>query len=94
MSDAASSETLRETAKTEPPRQETDLYGEPVIEHGTNTEYWEGYVPNNGEASSYDDTLMVAKYIREDGEWIKTGLERVLITDIHRKAHKRRKEGK
>ena len=93
MSDAASGETLRETAEPEPPRQETDLYGEPVIEYGTDTEYWEGYVPNNGEVSSYDDRLMIAKYVREDGEWVKTGLERALVTDIHREAHKRRKEG-
>ena len=77
----------------EPPRQETDLYGEPVIEWGTDHEYWEGYVPDNGDVSDHDDRLMIAKYVEEDGEWVKTGLERAHITDIHSEAYNRRKGG-
>lgn len=75
----------------EPPRQETDLYGEPVVEWGTEHEYWEGYVPDNGDVNDHRDRLMIAKYERHDDEWVKTGLERAHITDIHRNAYRRRK---
>lgn len=89
-----SSETAQtddESAELEPPRQEVDLYGQPVVEWGTEAEYWEGYVPDNGDVSEHHDRLMVAKYIREDSQWIKTGLERAHITDIHLEAYNRRK---
>lgn len=58
------------------PRQEADLYGEPVAEHGTETEYWEAY--------SSDDPriLFVAYYKQEGGEWVKQGLDRHNVDNL------------
>jgi len=88
---AQTDDATDESDELEPPRREADLYGEPVIEWGTESEYWEGYVPDNGEWADQADRLMIAKYIEEDGEWVKTGLERAHITDIHQEAYSRRK---
>lgn len=88
-----SAEVAQNTADSdeiEAPRRETevDMYGEPVVEWGTESEYWEGYVPDD-----HGDRLMIAKYVRDDGEWVKTGLERAHITNIHQEAYQRRKNG-
>lgn len=72
----------------EPPRQETDLYGEPVLERQINDEYWEGYTDEE-----YEGRLFIAKYVLDDGEWVKTGVESMDITDIHLEAYSRRKGG-
>lgn len=74
--------------EVEAPRQEADLWGEPVMERRINDEYWEGYVPDD-----HQDRVLIAKYELHDGEWIKTGLERMNITEIHMEAFKRRKGG-
>lgn len=75
------------TQTDDAPRQEVDLYGEPVLERQINDEYWEAYV---WEEST---KLFIAKYVRCDGGWVKTGVECMDITDIHLEAFSRRKNG-
>lgn len=58
-------------AEVDAPRQETDLYGEPVAEYGDGGEYWEAYTDED-----YPRSIYVAHYIRRNGEWVKDGLDR------------------
>lgn len=76
------------TDELEPPRQEADMYGEPVAEYGTDEEYWEAYNPSTFEpsdpayATDNAHLLFVAHYIREDGEWVKDGLDRHHVKNL------------
>ena len=84
------------TDELEAPRQEVDMYGEPVAEHGTDSEYWEAYNPSNFEnvepgdqtyKTRADAELYVFHYIRKDGEWVKTGLDKHHVKDLFQPRH-------
>lgn len=64
----------------EPPRNETDLYGQPVAEEQIGEEYWEVY-------SSRQDSsiLFVAYYKFQDGDWVKQGLDRHRASNLFNK---------
>jgi len=59
----------------EPPRQETDLYGDPVAEEQIQDTYYEAYSGDN------PDTLFIAKY-EWDVEWVKMGLDRHRVSKL------------
>jgi len=73
------------TNELEAPRQEADMYGEPIAEYGTDEEYWEAYNPANFENETTDqerESIYVAHYIRKDGEWVKDGLDRHKVQNL------------
>ena len=55
----------------EPPRNETDHFGEPVAEEQIGDEYWEVYTDE-----THPDRVFVAHYKFTDSEWVKHGLDR------------------
>jgi hypothetical protein len=61
----------------EPPRQETDLYGEPVAEEQIGEKFWEAYSDD-----SRPDTLFVAYYEWSGGEWVKHGMDRHRVSNL------------
>jgi len=69
-----------------PPRQETDVFGDPVASQRDADEYWEAYTntqPQDSETSTgYQHLLFVAYYRLENGEWIKQGLDRHEIKNL------------
>lgn len=64
------------------PRGEIDLYGEPIAVSGHDEAVLcEAYVDDDSPG-----TIFVAKYVENEGEWVKVGLEKMSLSLIFEEA--------
>jgi len=60
-----------------PEGTETELYGEPVAEHVTETEAYQAFTTETNGSR-----IFVARFTREGDKWVKQGLDRHNVQDL------------